>query len=417
MEWTSKNAWRDSFIGESKINGNLDIDNNTIGLWHFDKTENATMTDSSGNKNHGTIHEAKWCEGRFGNGLDFNGKRNYVEIPNSDSLDLGTNLSMEATISFNEYGHIQPILGKLSLVSNNDEYGIYYTTNLGKNELHFVMSDGATRKDSRIKWTPNIGQWYHIAGTYDGQKARLYIDGFKVSEIDYVISKINDKGNNLFFGRDVKDNFYFSGKMDEVRISDFTRTPEEIRHSYLTSIAIRGGEAQLSTEGYNPGIDPNCIGYWSFDESGGNIANDGSSNENDGTLKNNPTWIAGINRGALEFDGINDYIEVQDNNKLEIKNGEFTIEAWIYPKSYPTTDSGDFQNTIVGKWNNVNSDRSFTFTLGSSSPKDAESLIFLWSNDGNQGHNIKSNKKIPLNVWSYVLVMCNDSHISLYINQ
>jgi hypothetical protein len=86
------------------------------------------------------------------------------------------------------------------------------------------------------------------------------------------------------------------------------------------------------------------VGHWKLDESSGTIAYDSSRNENNGTL-HGPTWRPNDGQigGALEFDGINDYVEVPDNSSFDITN-EITVTAWINP-----VDVADWR-TIVSKY-------------------------------------------------------------------
>ena len=88
------------------------------------------------------------------------------------------------------------------------------------------------------------------------------------------------------------------------------------------------------------------VARWKLDESQGRKASDSSANDNDGTLVGNPKWLASGGKfgGALEFDGVDDYVDCGKNADLDIVN-EITIAAWV-----KTNDSGnsDF-NTYVTK--------------------------------------------------------------------
>ncbi|MHC4544362.1 MAG: LamG-like jellyroll fold domain-containing protein, partial [Planctomycetota bacterium] len=69
------------------------------------------------------------------------------------------------------------------------------------------------------------------------------------------------------------------------------------------------------------------ISYWKLDEAGGTTAYD-SAGGNHGTLINGPTWTTGQINGALNFDGVNDYVDVGNDNSL-MTTGDLTISAWI----------------------------------------------------------------------------------------
>ena len=76
--------------------------------------------------------------------------------------------------------------------------------------------------------------------------------------------------------------------------------------------------------------------WLTFDEGSGNIAYDYSGNGNHGYIYG-ATWINGIIRKALDFDGIDDYLQVPNsfiwNNYI---SNAFTISFFAYPKTYVT---------------------------------------------------------------------------------
>jgi hypothetical protein len=69
------------------------------------------------------------------------------------------------------------------------------------------------------------------------------------------------------------------------------------------------------------------VGAWSFDEASGAAA-DASGNGNTGTVSG-ATRIAGQYGGALSFDGVNDWVTVNDSNSLDVNR--MTLEAWVRP--------------------------------------------------------------------------------------
>ena len=66
-----------------------------------------------------------------------------------------------------------------------------------------------------------------------------------------------------------------------------------------------------------------------FDEGSGNTANDHSGNGNDGKLVNKPKWVAGKYGKALEFNGTNNYVEVETPHDLPIGAAPRTICFWF----------------------------------------------------------------------------------------
>ncbi|MHC4584852.1 MAG: LamG domain-containing protein [Planctomycetota bacterium] len=74
------------------------------------------------------------------------------------------------------------------------------------------------------------------------------------------------------------------------------------------------------------------VSHWQFDEGTGSAAFD-SWGSNDGTITG-ASWVNGLIGDALDFDGSGDYVNVGNDDSLEIDitNSNVTISAWIYPK-------------------------------------------------------------------------------------
>ncbi|OGZ34302.1 MAG: hypothetical protein A2Y98_03540 [Candidatus Portnoybacteria bacterium RBG_19FT_COMBO_36_7] len=79
-----------------------------------------------------------------------------------------------------------------------------------------------------------------------------------------------------------------------------------------------------------PAIDSGLIGYWKFDETTGTQAADSSISNKPGTLYNGPVWTAGKINNALLFDGVNDYVDMGDQQIYDADPGDkLTILGWI----------------------------------------------------------------------------------------
>jgi len=80
-----------------------------------------------------------------------------------------------------------------------------------------------------------------------------------------------------------------------------------------------------------PKIDSASIaGVWLFNESKGDTAKDSSGNGNDGKLTNGPVWVKGKFDMALQFDGKDDFVNVDDTDELSGSDGKkLTVVAWF----------------------------------------------------------------------------------------
>jgi len=73
------------------------------------------------------------------------------------------------------------------------------------------------------------------------------------------------------------------------------------------------------------------IAHWRLDESSGSVAHDTSGNGHDGTVGGIPNWVAGKIRGALDFNGSTNYIDMDDR----VVEGTWTLAMWLKPRDIP----------------------------------------------------------------------------------
>src|SRR5262249_50280972 len=71
-----------------------------VASYSLDEGTGTTVNDSSTNNNQGTLSNATWAPGHYGNAVKFSGATNsYVTINNSSSLGPTTGLAREAWVS------------------------------------------------------------------------------------------------------------------------------------------------------------------------------------------------------------------------------------------------------------------------------------------------------------------------------
>jgi hypothetical protein len=75
------------------------------------------------------------------------------------------------------------------------------------------------------------------------------------------------------------------------------------------------------------------IAHYEFDEDGGVTAYD-SAGGYDGTVFG-AVWTAGKIGGALQFDGVDEYVALPDNDPIWLPDHNFTISMWVYFEREP----------------------------------------------------------------------------------
>jgi hypothetical protein len=96
-------------------------------------------------------------------------------------------------------------------------------------------------------------------------------------------------------------------------------------------------------------LSDGLLGYWPLDEGTGTTTADKSDVKSNGTIHGGAAWAEGFFGEALEFDGVDDYVDV-DNDVYEFGPADFTISAWIKsPGHAPAPGGTSADMTIFGK--------------------------------------------------------------------
>jgi hypothetical protein len=111
-------------------------------------------------------------------------------------------------------------------------------------------------------------------------------------------------------------------------ITDANATLHDGNYSVVVSNDFGSVESDLTEVIVKDAILNGLVGWWKFDESSGTIAYDSSGNGFNGTLTGGPTRTTGKIGGAINFDGINDYINIVNFYGVTGNNPR-TVSAWI----------------------------------------------------------------------------------------
>lgn len=162
---------------------------------------------------------------------------------------------------------------------------------------------------------------------------------------------------------------------------------------FAVGILVSPGYAEIDLE--------TCVGMWLFDEGGGDIAEDSSGSNNDGTLVNDPKWVGGKFGSALEFDGVDDRIEVPYHESLNLPT-DLTIAAWVKLDNY--TDNPQLVSKAGQGWEPYRVE----FTSGNT---------LLWASDAaNTREGISAGMPLGLNEWKHLTITYSNGDTVFYID-
>lgn len=262
--------------------------------------------------------------------LSFNGTSSQVQLPNASDLKLNnSSFTVQAWIRFNELPDTD--LTVLGTDVQTDGKGLCLMIRAKMAYFGFHGNDTSGTK------VLEKDEWYHLTWRYtlETQEQAIFING----QLD---AKASGKApftgmSTVRIGRRGTD-AYFNGDIAELMLWDYP----------LDDAAIASASGMKIT-----GVPQGLTGYWSLDdgEESTEVA-DTINAAQQGTLTDT-TWSTEIdvpfrqtpdrNNNVLQFNGIDNCVNLPKADVLNISNNSFTVEAWIKPRKLTTSD-----HTIIG---------------------------------------------------------------------
>ena len=350
---------------------------------------------STTNCTYTILHQAG---GVFGNGLHFDGIDDYVNAGNSTSLNFTTAMTAGAWIKTTD--------SNANIISKGYDFKEQFNFYISGGQLVVYGSHDGSAWDWAITGPTGVndGKWHYCLFTFDQNVGmKMYVDGKLVGQslvtgtlksaptipigIGYIAA-----GGNAYPG------YQFAGIIDEVRLYNRALSPKEISDLYSWA--------------------PGPVGWWKMDDKvSGNsqIIIDSSGYGNNGTTY----WggnasgmnckIIGKYGGGCLFDGVDDYIDVDDGGNASLLNitGAITIEAWIKPQVVGGVDmdivANDYQSSYAG----------YEFVVD-----DSTKLMFRTDVQGGSPNFFYqlSASSVTASVWQHVAAVYDGANITFYIN-
>ena len=220
-------------------------------------TMESTANDVYGTYN-GTLTGGTWsASGHIGYAFSGDGNQDYIRTPSDAVFSRGNGttdspFSYDGWFKFNNNVQQGWLIDKRNTGTNNQDFDLqFYET-----ALYFtIFSGGGTINFLKISytWTPIVGQWYHIAITYDGSGAttgmELYVDGVSVGTKSTTGTYTAMQGNTgavsigAFSLQLTSTTRAFDGLIDNVKYWHEELTPEKVE-----AIRVKEASGQLITE-------------------------------------------------------------------------------------------------------------------------------------------------------------------------
>jgi len=200
--------------------------------FNFEEGSGNKVYDKSGYGNHGTIYGATWTWGKLGKALSFDGVDDYVEVPDSASL----NPTEEITVM--GWFYLKGPTGDIQNgVRKDDQYLIFWVSSRYTQVRVYIKRTDGVWKYLIIADPRDIeGKWVHVAMTYKSNgEFKGYLNGELAASTTLGALPIKVTTNPLQIGRE-PPGYFFNGLIDEVRIYNRALSENEIKMLYYNRI-------------------------------------------------------------------------------------------------------------------------------------------------------------------------------------
>jgi lysophospholipase L1-like esterase len=188
------------------------------GHWPLDDAAGAGAQDASGNGNAGTLKNGPvWTvSGRFNGALNFDGADDFIEVPDSVSLELAGRSFTVALWARTPAGGPKLLVEKQN-TGWNGEF-LFALNRDGAVPGGFSVWTGNAWIDSNWRGATD-NQWHHLAVTFTNGTFRLYRDGV-LDRTQAASAAYADSSLPWSFGRFIVGGvgWPFSGQLDDIRI-------------------------------------------------------------------------------------------------------------------------------------------------------------------------------------------------------
>jgi len=215
--------------------------NTLIAAYTFDNDPAGGAKDVTGNGHTGVIKSAKYVDGKFGKGLEFDGVASMVEIASKDDLNMkGGAITVEAWVKPSKYNDLSAVVQKWGDNTNRRQYLLCF---VGNKLSFYISGSGATWPAASGKTEVKIGEWTHIAGTYDSKTIKAYVNGVldaETANAEGIFASDVPAWIGGYGSADDKEftsNRHFPGAIDEVRYWSGALTDKEIQAGMIGSVS------------------------------------------------------------------------------------------------------------------------------------------------------------------------------------
>jgi hypothetical protein len=205
----------------------IENDVNTVALWRFNENTGVAFYDETNNHNDGGLAgSASWVQGVEGSALRFDSPS--LATFGTTNFPSGTD---PVTVEF-WYKPMEVPYGEQFLWAYGGANAEHQALGVVvHSDLLWMWYGGYGGAGINVNWADYVNKWVHIAVVLDGTKGHLYLNGVSVAESNDVPNITTPSWGALgtLYGYGI---YLDKSSIDDMRISNIARTPEEILSTY-----------------------------------------------------------------------------------------------------------------------------------------------------------------------------------------
>lgn len=195
---------------------------------NLDENEGKVANDLSNFGNNADLMgNPKWAPGKFGSCIEFS-TSNYLKVKDADSLDVTTGLTIILWAKLTKLTGAQQSGVEKGTAWAVGEYNLCPEYNGGIILQIFDLPENCDDEgQGGQSSTVADGSWHFVAGTWDGDIIRIYIDDKEVNNIACK-GELSPNNGDLFIGCRNGAERWVTGFMDEIKIYNRALSLEEL---------------------------------------------------------------------------------------------------------------------------------------------------------------------------------------------
>jgi len=207
-------------------------DSHYRGVWHLNDNN---LEDFTSYGFAGTPYNTpSYPSGVIDNALGMNGSNEYIQVNNNPNINFAGNVTVSAWVYMNAGNRDQKIAGNQNNSSGGYKFGIY-TNNKVEFEIRNSANTASLNRSVAGGTVLSTGQWYYLAGISSDvlDSIKTFVNG--ISERPFKkTGTLGVASDNLVIGKEpFQSSYFFSGRFDELRVSDNVRSDGWLRTEYF----------------------------------------------------------------------------------------------------------------------------------------------------------------------------------------